>query len=198
MAPLLFRRSPRDARASSADPGLVEAAGRGDPSAFGRLYEKYAGVVHGILLAKVPREDADDLVQEVFLVAMRRISALHDPNSFVAWLSAIARNLANDYYRSLKPTDPLMQDPPETAGLSATRHPDSGTAEGILHLIRTLPDTYSETLILRLVEGMTGPEIAARTGLTHGSVRVNLCRGMRMLRERLEAVGATRSEREGH
>jgi DNA-directed RNA polymerase specialized sigma subunit, sigma24 homolog len=49
----------------------------------------------------------------------------------------------------------------------------------------TLPDTYRETLILRLVEGMTGPEIAARTGLTHGSVRVNLHRGMQQLRELL-------------
>jgi RNA polymerase sigma-70 factor (ECF subfamily) len=40
-------------------------------------------------------------------------------------------------------------------------------------------------LILRLVEGMTGPEIAARTGLTHGSVRVNLHRGMQQLRAKL-------------
>ena len=42
-----------------------------------------------------------------------------------------------------------------------------------------------ETLVLRLVEGMTGPEIAARTGLTAASVRVNLHRGMKQLRERL-------------
>jgi RNA polymerase sigma-70 factor, ECF subfamily len=40
--------------------------------------------------------------------------------------------------------------------------------------------------VLRLVEGMTGPEIAARTGLTPASVRVNLHRGMKQLRERLE------------
>lgn len=199
MARLLFRNSAGDIRAPATDAGLVEAASRGDQSAFGRLYERYAGVVHGLLLAKVPSEDADDLVQEVFLIAMRRISALREPNSFVAWLSAIARNLANDHYRSLKPTDPLMEDPPETVGqTSATRYPDAGTAEGILDLIRGLPDTYSETLILRLVEGMTGPEIAARTGLTHGSVRVNLCRGMRMLRDRLEALGTTRSERDSH
>ena len=46
-------------------------------------------------------------------------------------------------------------------------------------------EAYREPLILRLVEGMTGPEIAARTGLKHGSVRVNLCRGMQMLREKL-------------
>ncbi len=56
----------------------------------------------------------------------------------------------------------------------------------ILAVVRTLPDAYREPLILRLVEGLTGPEIAARTGLTHGSVRVNLCRGMQMLREKLD------------
>ena len=56
-----------------------------------------------------------------------------------------------------------------------------------LDQIRRLPEAYRETLILRLVEGMTGPEIAAQTGLTHESVRVNLCRGMKMLRELLEA-----------
>jgi RNA polymerase sigma-70 factor (ECF subfamily) len=52
--------------------------------------------------------------------------------------------------------------------------------------IQRLPEAYRETLILRLVEGMTGPEIAERTGLTHDSVRVNLHRGMKLLRERLE------------
>jgi RNA polymerase sigma-70 factor, ECF subfamily len=49
-----------------------------------------------------------------------------------------------------------------------------------------LPECYRETLTLRLVEGMTGPEIAAQTGLTPDSVRVNLCRGMKLLRASLE------------
>ena len=53
-------------------------------------------------------------------------------------------------------------------------------------MIRSLPEAYRETLVLRLVEGMTGPEIAERTGLTAASVRVNLHRGMKMLREQLE------------
>ncbi|HEY6660882.1 MAG TPA: sigma factor-like helix-turn-helix DNA-binding protein, partial [Pyrinomonadaceae bacterium] len=61
---------------------------------------------------------------------------------------------------------------------------DSRAAE-ILELIRSLPEAYRETLVLRLVEGMTGPEIAARTGLTAASVRVNLHRGMKLLREQL-------------
>jgi len=59
------------------------------------------------------------------------------------------------------------------------------TGRAILAAVRSLPEAYCETLILRLVEGMTGPEIAERTGLTPGSVRVNLHRGMQMLREKL-------------
>ena len=53
----------------------------------------------------------------------------------------------------------------------------------VLDLIRQLPEAYRETMLMRLLEGMTGPEIARRTGLTPDSVRVNLCRGMKMLRE---------------
>jgi RNA polymerase sigma-70 factor (ECF subfamily) len=197
MVRLLSRYVRRENRAASADARLAEAACRGDQVAFGQLYEQYAGMVHGLLLTKVPRDEADDLVQEVFLIALRRITELRDPHKFGAWLSAIARNLANDHYRRPRPTDSLTEDPPETAGqTAAARHLDTGAA--ILDVIRSLPDAYSETLILRLVEGMTGPEIAVRTGLTHGSVRVNLCRGMRMLRERLEAASANRSERKSH
>ena len=61
---------------------------------------------------------------------------------------------------------------------------DRHTPEALaaLEAIRALPPAYRETLLLRLVEGMTGPEIARRTGLTEGSVRVNLCRGMELLR----------------
>jgi RNA polymerase sigma-70 factor (ECF subfamily) len=63
--------------------------------------------------------------------------------------------------------------------------PDRTEALAALAVIRTMPEAYRETLVLRLVEGMTGPEIAARTGLTPASVRVNLHRGMKQLRERL-------------
>ena len=61
--------------------------------------------------------------------------------------------------------------------------------ERVMEHLRSLPDVYKETLTMRLVESMTGPEIAAATGLTAGSVRVNLCRGMSLLRELLEKEG---------
>jgi RNA polymerase sigma-70 factor, ECF subfamily len=173
---------------ASEDAILVCAARDGDRAAFGRLYERYARMVHGVLLAKVPVGDVDDLVQDVFLKALRRLSTLREVGSFSGWLAAIARNLANDYHRHSVPEDPLTDDgddaPDSRLGRGSTRAEQESPA-AILDAIRGLPDAYRETLILRLVEGMTGPEIAARTGMTHGSVRVNLHRGMEQLRTML-------------
>jgi RNA polymerase sigma-70 factor (ECF subfamily) len=161
---------------------LVTAAREGDRAAFGRLYERYARMVHGILLGRVPVGEVEDLVQDVFVVAMRQVHTLRDVNCFGGWLAAVARNRANDYHRrSVELVEFTEQGPARAVRLAGEA--DDGAA--ILGVIRGLPEAYRETLILRLVEGMTGPEIAERTGLTAGSVRVNLHRGMQMLREKL-------------
>jgi DNA-directed RNA polymerase specialized sigma24 family protein len=98
---------------------LVEGVLAGNRDLFGRLYQLYAPLVHGVLLARLPRSEVEDMVQDIFLHAFRKLHTLRD------------------------------------------------------------------TLAFRLVEGMSGPEIATRTGLTPASVRVNLHRGMKLLREKL-------------
>ena len=181
------RRSVREesAREFSDDAMLVHAAREGDRAAFGHLYEQYGRMVHGVLLAKVPVGDVDDLVHDVFLKALRRLSTLRESGSFGPWLAAIARNVASDYHRRSVPEDPLEDDPSDNDIDVENASADHEGPAAILDTIRSLPDAYRETLILRLVEGMTGPEIAQRTGLTHGSVRVNLHRGMQQLRAKL-------------
>jgi len=170
----------------SEDAGLVGAARDGDRVAFGCLYDRYARMVHGILLAKAPIAAVDDLVQDVFVLALRRLSTLREVASFGAWLAAIARNLARDHYRRSAPEEQLTVDVPrEEIELCASRGDQEASANLVLDAIKRLPDAYREPLILRLVEGMTGPEIARRTGLTPGSVRVNLHRGMQQLRAML-------------
>lgn len=169
-----------DARAArrAEEAALVRAAQAGDRAAFGRLYERYARVVHGLLLARVRAASAEDLVQDVFVQALQRLADLRDPQAFPGWLAAIARRRALDHHRRERPLDELPGDVPAT--------PDGAEeAARVLSLLRTLPAAYRETLVLRLVEGLSGPEIAERTGLTEGSVRVNLHRGVRLLRERL-------------
>jgi len=157
---------------------LVAAAAAGDTRAFGTLHDLFARMVHAVLLARVPVREAEDLVQDVFLTALRKIGQLRDPAAFAPWIARIARNRAMDYHRRGKRHDSLSQDVAEAA-------PPSAEAKEAIEAIRALPDTYREPLLMRLVEGMSGPEIAARTGMTPGSVRVNLHRGMKLLRERL-------------
>src|SRR6266403_467072 len=176
------------------DGALVSSARGGNRAAFGLLYDRYARMVHGILLSRVPPPEVDDLVQEVFLAALRQLHALRDVARFGAWLAVITRNRANDYYRKSGSqaalTEPVSGE--QTEG-RPNNPAEAHEASMILAVMRTLPEAYREPLILRLVEGLTGPEIAARTGLKHGSVRVNLCRGMQMLRGKLNdrAKGAS-------
>jgi RNA polymerase sigma-70 factor (ECF subfamily) len=181
-------------REAREEDSLVSAARGGDRDAFGRLYDRFGRMVHGILLARVPPREVDDLVQEVFLLALRQLHALRDVSRFGAWLATITRNRANDYFRRAIPDEKVTEPVDENQAESRTTdHAAEQEAGVILAVVRALPEPYREPLIFRLVEGMTGPEIAARTGLTHGSVRVNLCRGMQLLREKLaeNAKGAS-------
>ena len=158
-------------------PVVVTAARRGDRAAFAELYRRFHRAVHGVVLARVTYGDAADVVQDVFAAALERLPQLAEPAAFPGWLMTIARNRAIDHVRGKKPTDELAEIPVPA--------PRGAEVAEVLAALRALPEAYRETLILRLVEGMTGPEIAEQTGLSAGSVRVNLHRGMKLLRERL-------------
>lgn len=168
------------ARETSSEARLIESVRSGDEQAFAELYKLYAPMVHAIMLARVPVTEVDDLVQDVFLTAYRRLSSLRDENAFGGWLAMIARNRAMDFYRQRRQTEELQE-----SFAHASRSEADAEANKVLEMIRELPESYRETLIMRLVEGMTGPEIAERAGLTPASVRVNLHRGMKLLREKL-------------
>ena len=179
--------------ADTADPhaaACVAAAKRGDRAAFARLHKRFAPMVHGIMLARVPPADANDLVQDTFLHALERLRLLRDDSAFGPWLATIARNRAIEFHRRRRlrmheelDEHRLAAERPTPMSEAAAEH-----AHRLLETIRLLPDAYAETLVLRLVEGLTGPQIAACTGMTHGSVRVNLTRGMSLLREKLKEM----------
>ena len=181
VAPAAAATAPRRESIEADEPTesrLVRMVLAGDRDMFGRLYELYAPLVHGILLARMPRSEVEDVVQDIFLHALGKLHTLRDANAFGPWIAMIARNRAIDFHRRSRETVEVTEDltSPDSSGAKA---------EEILAIIRTLPDAYGETLVLRLVEGMTGPEIATRTGLTAASVRVNLHRGMKLLRAKL-------------
>ena len=156
----------------------VRSVAAGDRDAFTRVYAAYGRMVRAVLLGRVPRRDVDDLLQDVFVTAFLRIRELREPASFGAWVATIARNRATDHLRQSREHDEL---PAELPGGDAVE----AETLVVLDVIRKLPEAYRETLLMRLVEGMSGAEIAERTGLSSGSVRVNLHRGMKLLREKL-------------
>jgi RNA polymerase sigma-70 factor (ECF subfamily) len=157
---------------------LVEQIRHGNQEAFDEFYKIFSPMVHGIILSKVPRDEVSDLVQEVFVTAYTKLHTLREANAVGGWLAMIARNYANDFYRKMKPTEELSETIPQKQNVETE-------AKEVLKIIRSLPESYRETLVLRLVEGMTGNEISEQTGLTPESVRVNLYRGMQLLREKL-------------
>jgi RNA polymerase sigma-70 factor (ECF subfamily) len=158
----------------------VIAAQRGDRDAFGDLYARFAPFIYAILLARVPPDAAADLAQDVFMQAWTMIATLREPAAFGGWIGAIARRRAVDHFRR-RPLEVELDD------RHASREaPDvSLEAAEAIAAIRELPEAYRETLLLRLLEGCSGAEIAELCGLTPDSVRVNLHRGFKLLRERL-------------
>jgi RNA polymerase sigma-70 factor (ECF subfamily) len=159
---------------------LVIAAQAGDQAAFTHLYSRFHTVVHAIVLARVSARDAGDVVQDAFADAWAKLRSIREPAAFPGWLLAMARNRAIDHARRARPITELDDMP-----ILATNPPPHVEAAAALRALRELPDTYRETMIMRLVEDLSGPEIAERTGMTPESVRVHLHRGMKLLRERL-------------
>ncbi len=120
------------------------------------------------------------------MTAFNRLGQLNDGGKFGAWIATIARRIRPERAVNEVDSGELESHP------SADSSPEaSAEADRMLRIISNLPEAYREILMLRLVEGMSCPEIAALTGLTPGSVRVNLHRGMRQLRV---AAGMERGE----
>ena len=182
MAPA-FEQAP-DEQLMAEEPQEVEwvrAAKAGDAAAFQRLYRRYWVVVRSIVLAHAGWQEADDISQDVFLTAWQRLGQLQDPARFPAWLSTCARNRCHNHRRRQPSLVPM---PERSAPM-----PPVAEAREVLGAIQRLSPAYRETLVMRLVEGMSGPEIAQKTGLTPRSVRVNLHRGMAKLKALLDGEG---------
>lgn len=155
----------------------VRQARGGSQQAFSMLHARFSPLVHAILLGRLAPAMADDLTQECFITAFMRLSQLQEDEKFGAWIAVIARRI-----RPLPEVGKTSDQDINDVTDGGTAPEEVAEADRILRAISGLPEAYRETLMLRLAEGMSGPEIAALRGLTPQSVRVNLHRGMAKLR----------------
>ncbi len=177
------------------DAELVRAARAGDSAAFATLVGRYETRLARLVRGMVPESDTEDVTQEAFLKAYRKLGNFDGRSSFYTWLYRIAANTAMDWRKKERhrrhaplPEGPEGEDAVPAAGagpeLATTRRE---LARRIDEAIAALPARHHEILVLREIEGLSYEEIAERLGTSRGTVESRLFRARERLRERLAA-----------
>jgi RNA polymerase sigma-70 factor, ECF subfamily len=185
--PVTVRPDPR----TRADRRLVAGLRRGDPDTLAEIHRTYAGLVFGYLRRALPDAGAaEDVHQEVFLEVWRR-GPSYDPgrSSLGTWIMLIARSRAIDHLRrrTPEPRDP-HSGMPESEDAAAS--PELLVERWAMALmVARLPDEEARVLRMRFHDGLSQTEIAERTGIALGTVKTYMVRGLRRLREQMEADG---------
>lgn len=177
------------------DEALVLRAQRGDRPAFEELVRRTSRLVFARLFLDTGDADrAEDLLQETLLRAWRSLGRLSDAKNLRSWLLTIAQNVMVDAARRdsrQKRAAPAQAGANSLAQLQDGKPPPAEEAERaetrgqVLAVLRSLPEEYRLPLTLRYIAGADYDTIATQLGLTNGSLRGFLHRGLKMLRERL-------------
>lgn len=180
--------------ARAEDAALVAEVLRGNREAFGQLVARYQSGVCGLAFSACGNvSQSEDLAQETFIVAWRKLGELEEPGKFKSWLYGIARNLINNTFRK-QARNPLAASEPLDEGLSApaagnpTAHAISREEEAILwRSLAQIPETYREPLVLFYREHHSIERVAEILDLTEEAARQRLSRGRKLLQERVAA-----------
>jgi RNA polymerase sigma-70 factor, ECF subfamily len=180
------------------DAELIDRARAGDRAAFGELVERYQrAVFRTALVALRSREDAEEVAQEAFISAFRRLDRFRGDSSFKTWLLTIVWNRAIDHRRSLgerlrrfvaRERDDERR--PEPASEQPTHEQVLIAAEGrreVRRLLRTLPSKYRDPLMLSASGEHTFEEIGALLKIPVGTAKWRAMEGRRLLKRKLEA-----------
>jgi len=179
---------------TESDDTLVRKAWNGDRTAFEELVRRTSRLVFARLYLETgDPHRAEDLVQETFLRAHRSLKRMDNPSRFRPWLLTIAQNVVIDAARTdsrQKRLEPPRSDTPLANVPAAAAPPDQEVQrdemrQKVLAVLRSLPEEYRLPLTLRYLAGSDYETIGAQLGLTNGSLRGLLHRGLKMLRDRL-------------
>jgi len=182
-----FRRSP-----DVSDADLVGEVRRGNASAFEALVRRHLPAAHGLALSIVgDADDAEDVCQDGFILALKRIGQLRDPVLFRVWLLSIVRNRALNFRASL-----ARRSGPEPEALnlpSMLPGPDGDVEREELHeeirrATKGLTDMQVRVFLLHDIEGLNHGEIADSLGISRGASRVHLHMARRLVKSRLSGL----------
>ena len=197
----------RDTKDAVSDTDLVASVRRGDDRAFEELFRRYQQRVTGYVTRMVGcREHAEEITQEAFISALRRLRETEQAIAFKAWIYGIARNGAIDHLRArsrrgtevgydavesfVEPSGALAVPAPEAAIESKQALNDLQGAFG------GLSDAHHQILVMRELEGLSYDQLGTRLGMTRSQVESTLFRARRRLEEEYsELVSGERCQR---
>ncbi len=172
---------------------LVRSARAGDRPAFEELVRRTSRLIYARLYLETGDTHlAEDLVQETYLRAFRSIHQLAEPGGFRAWLMTVAQTVAIDAYRRssrLRRAEPPREDARALDRAAAPRAEDSERLEArekVRSVLKSMPEEYRLPLTLRYIDGADYDQITLQLGLTNGSLRGLLYRGLKLLRSALK------------
>jgi RNA polymerase sigma-70 factor (ECF subfamily) len=167
----------------------IDSAIRGDPEAFGRLYDIYVDRIYRHIYYRTNNvEDARDLTQEVFMKAWQALPKYKRTKTpFLGWLFTISHNRVIDYYRTRKDYTYLddiffLKDREGTPDQLAE---SKFTQQAIRRVILQLPEVQQQVVLMSFIEGLEYSEIAAVLGKTEGNIRVIVHRALKTMKEML-------------
>ena len=175
---------------------LLEAVLQKDRKAAAEFVSRFADPIYGYVSRRLmPRADlVEDVVQDVFLVALQKLDTFAGQSSVVGWLLGIARHKVEDVYRArLREPDPF---PDDMDGLSAgpAIEPDldevidaARAKEKTRRILELLPSAYSAVLQWRYWEKRSTREMAEQTGQTEKAIERLLARARTYFRRLWEA-----------
>jgi RNA polymerase sigma factor (sigma-70 family) len=185
---------------SGSEHDLVTAARRGDDRAFAELYERYRGRITTYVRGMVRDHGrAEDIAQEVFISALRRLRDTERPIAFKPWVYEIAKNACIDEHRrSKRAREVPFADEDELPGSDVTRRSSAPRPEEAIESKQQLADlrgafgglseSHHKVLVMRELEGLSYAEIGQRLGMTRPMVESTLFRARRRLGEEYEEL----------
>ncbi len=181
----------------------MAAARRGDDLAFEQLYQRYqrriAAYVHGMVK---DHGRAEDITQEVFMSALRRMRETERPIVFKPWVYEIAKNACIDAFRRSRRTEEVSYDADQGLGaadhlklVSNTPTPDDAidtrqALDDLRGAFGGLSESHHDILVMRELEGLSYREIGERLGMSRPSVESTLFRARRRLSEEYEELAS--------
>ena len=175
------------------DAELIQRTLEGDESAFGFLVDKYKGSVHALAYRKLGDfHTAEEITQDTFLKAYRKLSTLKDPGRFPGWLYVIAARCCISWFRQNRlPTESFDNVEGEVNTQSWAKYADARLHEEVHDALESLPESERTVLTLYYMAGLTCEEIGRFIGTSCGAIRDRLYRARMHLKEELTMIEQT-------